>query len=88
MREDLRRDRAFFRSGSPPLVRHRLPGRFGLGCLRQAQLDLGRKQEALDSLKRRIEEDFGLVQFEYEATMTEAPEEKKDRAPAPAEYGM
>lgn len=36
----------------------------------QAQLDLGRKQEALDSLKRRIEEDFGLVQFEYEATMT------------------
>ncbi len=36
----------------------------------QAQLDLSRKQEALDTLKRRIEEDFGLVQFEYEATMT------------------
>ncbi len=35
-----------------------------------AQLDLSRKQEALENLKRRIEEDFGLVQFEYEATMT------------------
>jgi chromosome segregation protein len=36
----------------------------------QAQLDLGRKQEALETLKRRIEEDFGLVQFEYEANVT------------------
>jgi chromosome segregation protein len=31
----------------------------------QAQLDLSRKQEALESLRRRVEEDFGLVQFEY-----------------------
>lgn len=36
----------------------------------QAQLDLSRKQEALETLKRRIEEDFGLVQFEYEASVT------------------
>ncbi len=36
----------------------------------QAQLDLGRKQEALETLKRRIEEDFGLVQFEYETNVT------------------
>jgi chromosome segregation protein len=36
----------------------------------QAQLDLGRKQEALETLKRRIEEDFGLVQFEYETSVT------------------
>ncbi len=38
----------------------------------QAQLDLGRKQEALETLKRRIEEDFGLVQFEYETNVTGA----------------
>ena len=31
----------------------------------QAQLDLSRKQEALENLRRRVEEDFGLVQFEY-----------------------
>ncbi len=31
----------------------------------QTQLDLGRKQEAIETLRRRIEEDFGLVQFEY-----------------------
>lgn len=31
----------------------------------QAQIDLNRKQEALESLRRRIEEDFGLVQFDY-----------------------
>jgi len=31
----------------------------------QAQLDLSRRQEALETLRRRIEEDFGLVQFEY-----------------------
>jgi len=31
----------------------------------QAQLDLGRRQEALETLRRRIEEDFGLVEFEY-----------------------
>jgi len=36
----------------------------------QAQLDLGRKQESLESLKRRIEDDFGLVQFEYQGTVT------------------
>ncbi len=31
----------------------------------QAQLDLSRKQEALENLRRRVEEDFGLVAFEY-----------------------
>lgn len=31
----------------------------------QAQIELNRKQEALESLRRRIEEDFGLVQFDY-----------------------
>jgi chromosome segregation protein len=32
----------------------------------QIQLDLGRKQEALDSLRQKIEDDFGLVNFEYD----------------------
>ncbi len=31
----------------------------------QAQIALARKQEALDSLRNRIEDDFGLVAFEY-----------------------
>lgn len=31
----------------------------------QAQLELTRGREALESLRRRIEDDFGLVQFEY-----------------------
>lgn len=31
----------------------------------QAQLELGRQREALDALRRRIEEDFGLVALEY-----------------------
>jgi chromosome segregation protein len=31
----------------------------------QAKIDLARRQEALESLKRRIEDDFGLVAFEY-----------------------
>ncbi|MGD0709179.1 MAG: chromosome segregation protein SMC [Anaerolineaceae bacterium] len=31
----------------------------------QAQLELTRQKEALDSLRRRVEEDFGLVAFEY-----------------------
>lgn len=31
----------------------------------QAQLDLNRQKDNLDSLRRRIEEDFGLVAFEY-----------------------
>jgi chromosome segregation protein len=31
----------------------------------QAQMDLTRQREGLDSLRRRIEEDFGLVSFEY-----------------------
>jgi len=35
----------------------------------QVQLDLTRKQEAIESLRRRIEDDFGLVQFEYEVPM-------------------
>lgn len=38
----------------------------------QAQIELNRKQEALENLKRRVEEDFGLVQFEYEAPITGA----------------
>ncbi len=32
----------------------------------QAQITLARRQEALDSLRRRIEDDFGLVDFTYE----------------------
>lgn len=32
--------------------------------LAQAQLDLNRQREVLDSLRRRIEDDFGLVSFE------------------------
>ncbi len=31
----------------------------------QVQLDLGRKQESLDLLRQKIEDDFGLVAFEY-----------------------
>lgn len=31
----------------------------------QAQLELGHHREALENLRRRIEEDFGLVAFEY-----------------------
>ncbi|MBN2386188.1 MAG: chromosome segregation protein SMC [Anaerolineales bacterium] len=31
----------------------------------QIQLDLGRRQEALESLRQKIEDDFGLVEFEY-----------------------
>lgn len=31
----------------------------------QAHLELGRNRDSLDSLRRRIEEDFGLVAFEY-----------------------
>ena len=31
----------------------------------QAQLDLSRQKDALDSLRERIEEDFGLVAFDY-----------------------
>jgi len=31
----------------------------------QIQLDLGRKQEALQNLRQKIEDDFGLVVFEY-----------------------
>lgn len=38
----------------------------------QMQIELNRRQEALESLKRRVEEDFGLVQFEYEAPITGA----------------
>jgi chromosome segregation protein len=33
----------------------------------QAQLDLTRRRETLETLRRRIEEDFGLVSFEYAA---------------------
>ncbi|MCX6079963.1 MAG: chromosome segregation protein SMC [Chloroflexi bacterium] len=38
----------------------------------QLQIELNRKQEGLESLKRRVEEDFGLVQFEYDAPITGA----------------
>ena len=38
----------------------------------QTQIELNRKQEGLESLKRRVEEDFGLVLFEYEAKITGA----------------
>ena len=38
----------------------------------QTQIELNRKQESLENLKRRVEEDFGLVLFEYEAKMTGA----------------
>ncbi|MFH2103265.1 MAG: chromosome segregation protein SMC [Chloroflexota bacterium] len=31
----------------------------------QVQLEIGRKQEGLESLRQKIEDDFGLVQFEY-----------------------
>ena len=31
----------------------------------QIQLDLGRKQETLQTLRQKIEDDFGLVAFEY-----------------------
>jgi len=31
----------------------------------QAQLELGRCRESLDNLRRKVEEDFGLVAFEY-----------------------
>jgi chromosome segregation protein len=36
----------------------------------QAQIELNRKQEALESLRRRIEEDFGLVQFDYHSEVS------------------
>ena len=36
----------------------------------QAQIELNRKQEALESLRRRIEEDFGLVQFDYHSDVS------------------
>ncbi len=36
----------------------------------QAQIALGRQQEALESLRSRIEDDFGLVAFQYEAEVS------------------
>ena len=36
----------------------------------QLQIELNRKTENLENLKRRIEEDFGLVQFEYQVSIT------------------
>lgn len=38
----------------------------------QVQLDFGRKQEAVDNLRQKIEDDFGLVSLEY-ATNVEGP---------------
>ncbi len=40
----------------------------------QAQIDLARRQEEMNSLKRRIEDDFGLVAFDFdESTTVQAP---------------
>lgn len=39
----------------------------------QAYLDFSRQKEGLDSLRRRIEEDFGLVALEYTTTSGPAP---------------
>ncbi len=36
----------------------------------QAQLELTRVRESLDTLRRRVEEDFGLVAFEYNAEVS------------------
>ena len=36
----------------------------------QVQVDVIRRQEALDSLRNRIQDDFGLVMFEYEADVS------------------
>lgn len=36
----------------------------------QTQLDATRKNEELEGLRRRIEEDFGLVEFDYNETIT------------------
>jgi chromosome segregation protein len=36
----------------------------------QSKINLAKKQEALDTWRRRIEDDFGLVAFEYEADLT------------------
>ncbi len=36
----------------------------------QAQVDLARRQEELEGLRRRIEDDFGLVEFEYASDVT------------------
>ncbi len=36
----------------------------------QAQLELGRCRDSLDSLRRKVEEDFGLVAFEYTADIS------------------
>jgi chromosome segregation protein len=42
----------------------------------QAKISLAKRQEALDTLRRRIEDDFGLVAFEYD-------EEVSGQAPLP-----
>jgi chromosome segregation protein len=36
----------------------------------QAQIELARREQELDSLRQRIEDDFGLVEFEYDETVT------------------
>jgi chromosome segregation protein len=36
----------------------------------QGQLDYSRNKDVLDNLRRRIEEDFGLVSFEYSSTIS------------------
>jgi chromosome segregation protein len=40
----------------------------------QAQIELARRQEEMNSLRRRIEDDFGLVQFDFdESTTSQSP---------------
>lgn len=39
----------------------------------QAQLELSRQREALDSLRRKVEDDFGIVAFEYQGEAGQAP---------------
>ncbi len=36
----------------------------------QSQIEFNRRTESLDTLRRRIEEDFGLVQFEYQTDIS------------------
>lgn len=36
----------------------------------QAQIDLARREQELDSMRQRIEDDFGLVEFEYQEAVT------------------
>lgn len=56
------------------LQEHEVRARQGLSVAErhhtQAQIALVRKQEALDTLRERIEDDFGLVEFEYDESIS------------------